>query len=180
MTDEGTLVAVYESHAEVGAVLHRLLGAGVAREVISIAGRSYHPEPRLAAVQGDGVACRYFGRFEEDWNRLWQQLSGGALVCIPDLGPLVVAGSLAPRLIQIARAGDPIRGLGVLTAAFQTLGIPPARVHDYAAAVRADALVLVVQSDVQGIGPVLAVIREARPLESGAYLTPRIPAGDHP
>lgn len=173
MTEEGTLIAVYESHAEVGCVLHRLLQMGAAKDLISIAGRSYRTEPRLTAVHRDGPNWRYFGRFEAHWNRLWDELAGGALVCIPSVGPVVVAGPLASMLIQLARAGAATEDLDVFSAALHTLGIPPARVDDYAAAVRADALVLLVQSDVHHIGPVLAVIREAKPLEAGAYLSQR-------
>ena len=142
-TPTGVAVATFTSHADAEAAVHDLKGLGFDLTQLSIVGKGYHTEERVAGFVSTGDRVKFWGKLGAFWGALWGLLTGGAFLLIPGVGHLVVLGWLTSAVVE-AGAGAAIGGgLSALAGALVSLGIPKDSVLKLESAVKADGFVLV-------------------------------------
>ncbi len=127
-TIERTISAVYKTQAEVQSVIERLKDRGVPVEDISVLGRDFSTDTRVAGfitkkdvILGGLKQGAIFGSL---FGSVLSLLTGVGVLFIPFVGPVVAAGPLGAALIGAASgalAGSAGAGLASLLA---TLGMP--------------------------------------------------------
>jgi hypothetical protein len=78
-------------------------------------------------------------------DRLWSELRGIALVWIPDLGSLVLAGPLAWEIATALRSANGGTGKNPLEMALASVGLPNERIFEYEEEVRSDKYLLILE-----------------------------------
>ncbi len=86
-----------------------LLSSGVCIGNLSVVGRAYRTNDRLAGFHSTGKSVVVFGERGEFWSRLWNQFNAGVVLSAPILGSVIVVGRLAHDLASAMRE-DKITG----------------------------------------------------------------------
>lgn len=169
MTNEGTLVAAFDSQRALSTAVRMLAETGLDDNHISIAGLMFQSQPCAAAVVCDRESWRYRGRQMDAWNQWWQKSHIRGIGFVPTIGPLLIAGPLANLLLDRIEASSD-QSEDHIAAVLRLLSVPAARASEYTDALKADALLLVAQTPTSHIGPALATLHRADPLNVDAYV----------
>ncbi|WP_017314592.1 ChaB family protein [Mastigocladopsis repens] len=125
---ERTISAIFKEHKQVDDLIRRLLDRGVSRDHISVMGRNFQSETRIAGfiTKRDVIlgGLRTGAIFGSLFGSFLSLLTGVGVLFIPFVGPIVAAGPIGAILLGAASgalAGSAGAGLvSVLT----TLGMP--------------------------------------------------------
>jgi uncharacterized membrane protein len=139
------IVAVYADHDRAESAIRRLHKEGFALDELSIVGRDIQvtEEPRGFVSTGDYVSAG--ARTGAAAGGLAGMALGAALLLVPGIGPVVVAGPLAAALlagIEGALAGV---ALGALSGALIGLGVPREHAIKYETAVKGGKYLVMVR-----------------------------------
>jgi hypothetical protein len=135
-TQEHTLVATYDTHDRAEAAVKTLHAEGMDMKRLSIVGRHFQTEEHAIGFYTTGDRLRFWGGNGAFWGSLCGMLFGGAFFFIPAIGPLVVMGPLV-GWIAGALEGAAVGGaVGVLGAAFASIGVPKDSIVKYEQAVK--------------------------------------------
>lgn len=136
-TQEQSIVAIYETHANAEAAVKTLQQAGIDMKQLSIVGKDFHTEEHALGFYTSGDRMKFWGARGAFWGSLWGMLFGSALFFIPAIGPIVAMGPVVGWIIG-ALEGAAVGGVaGVLVAALTSIGIPEDSVVKYELEVKA-------------------------------------------
>jgi len=146
---ERTISSVFKEQKQVDAVIRRLLDRGVPRDHISVLGRNFQSETRIAGfitkrdvILGGLKTGAIFGSLFGSFLSL---LTGVGVLFIPFVGPIVAAGPISAVLLGAATgaiAGSAGAGLvSVLTA----LGMPEDKAAVYQTRLQAGEFLLMLE-----------------------------------
>ncbi|HWQ54673.1 MAG TPA: hypothetical protein VN442_13395 [Bryobacteraceae bacterium] len=134
MPTENATVAVCDSPAEADRTLRELREAGFETRSVSVAARDGARQKMVACYYQAGTGMRCCGHAGTFWNGVWEMLPGWAILDIPDLGGLLVAGRLAEWVVAGLENAAIFSGLSALGAALYSIGIPKEAIAEYEAA----------------------------------------------
>lgn len=134
MPTENATVAVCDSPAEADRALRELRKAGFETGSVSVAARDGARQKAVACYYQAGAGMRCCGHSGAFWNGVWAMLPGWAILEIPDLGGLLVAGRLAEWVVAGLENAAIFSGLSALGAALYSIGIPKEAIAEYEAA----------------------------------------------
>ena len=134
MPAENATVAVYESPDSVETALWQLQRSGFDPGSISVAGREGEAGECAACYQKVGEGVRYWGRTGGFWNGVWEKLPGWALLNLPGIGTVLMAGALAQWVVASLENAAIFSGLSALGAALYSIGIPKDAIPEFEAA----------------------------------------------
>ncbi|BAY11667.1 ChaB family protein [Calothrix sp. NIES-2098] len=148
-TAERTVSAVFKEQKQVDDVIRRLLDRGVSRDRISVLGRNFQSETRIAGfiTKRDVIfgGLRTGAIFGSLFGSFLSLLTGVGVLFIPFVGPIVAAGPISALLLGAASgaiAGSAGAGLvSVLTA----LGMPEDKAAVYQTRLQAGEFLLMAE-----------------------------------
>jgi hypothetical protein len=145
-------LAKLRNHNFTGGMLSCLGKAGSAQDVIG------------CAAAGDQLEC--WGPHGQFWSALWRQSSGAALLVVPFIGPVLVAGAIVNSITELD--GAVVQGeVGVIGAGLYSLGIPLDYASAYESVIAADRLLFIVSGQEREVFDAQRVIESVDPL--GVY-----------
>ncbi|RAM49115.1 MAG: hypothetical protein C6Y22_24030 [Hapalosiphonaceae cyanobacterium JJU2] len=125
---ERTITAVYKEQNQIDDVIRRLLDRGVPRDHISVMGRNFKSETRIAGfitkkdvILGGLRTGAIFGSF---FGSLLGLLTGVGVLFIPFVGPIVAAGPIGALLLGAASGAIAGSAGAGLVSVLATLGMP--------------------------------------------------------
>jgi cation transport regulator ChaB len=125
---ERTISAVFKEQNQVDDVIRRLLDRGVSREHISVMGRNFQSETRIAGFisKKDVIlgGLRTGAIFGSLFGSFLSLLSGVGVLFIPFVGPIVAAGPIGALLLGAASGAIAGSAGAGLVSVFTTLGMP--------------------------------------------------------
>jgi cation transport regulator ChaB len=125
---ERTISAVFKEQNQVDDVIRRLLDRGVSREHISVMGRNFQSETRIAGFisKKDVIlgGLRTGAIFGSLFGSFLSLLSGVGVLFIPFVGPIVAAGPVGALLLGAASGAIAGSAGAGLVSVFTTLGMP--------------------------------------------------------
>lgn len=160
MPAENATVAVCDNPADADRALRELREAGLEPWSVSVAARPDARQKRVSCYYQAGAGMRCCGDAGAFWNGVWAVLPGCAILEIPGLGGLLVAGRLAEWVVAGLENAAIFNGLSALGAALYSIGIPKEAIAAYEAAL-AEAKYLVIAH-----GPAGEVARAKRLLRA--------------
>jgi hypothetical protein len=141
---QNVIVATMNSRAQAEECLERLRQAGSPIGQLSVVGRDAPSEEKAAAMF---------------WAAVRERLSAGAVLEVPRLGTMSVAGPIGQWMGAALKNEAVFAGLSPLGAALYSLGIPKDAAERYEAAVECGQILVIVHgaaSQVEKARPILA------------------------
>ncbi len=151
MSQENAGATLFSSHADAEQAVKALQRSGFNLKHLSIVGKDYHTEENVVGFYNAGNRMEFWGRQGAFWGAMWGLLFGSALLLIPGVGPLVVAGPLVAAIVSGLEGAIVLGGLSALGAALYSIGIPKDSVLRYETAIKSDQYLLVVHGSVDEV-----------------------------
>jgi Protein of unknown function (DUF3341) len=145
--DKNSVVAIFSQHSAAENAIKELKSAGFDIKHLSIIGRDYHTEQNVVGFYNTGDRMKYWGKLGAFWGGIWGLLVGAAVLFIPAVGPVVIAGSVVTLVVAALEGAIAAGGLSALGAGLFSLGIPKDSVIRYETSVRAGKFVLIAHGD---------------------------------
>ncbi len=108
---------------------------------LSIIGQDYHTEDRPLGFVNSGDRMISWGKYGAFWGSVWGLLFGSAMLFVPGVGQLLLAGYIVGALEGAFIGGS----FGVIGGALASYGIPENTVIAYESALKADSFLLMIQ-----------------------------------
>jgi len=157
--DKNSVVAIFSQHSAAENAIKELKGAGFDIKHLSIIGRDYHTEQNVVGFYNTGDRMKYWGKLGAFWGGIWGLLVGAAVLFIPAVGPVVIAGSVVTLVVAALEGAIAAGGLSALGAGLFSLGIPKDSVIRYETSVRAGKFVLIAHGDAAEVEKARAVLQ---------------------
>lgn len=152
-------IHVFNSRAEVKAAIQRLANSGFDTKKLSLVGKGLHSEEEHpVGFYTETEAIKTFGRTDAFWAGVWAFLLAPALLFIPGLGVMGMAGPVVSALVGGAEGPLMVGGLSALRLALAQLGVPEAHADEYEAALKMDKYVLITHGTEQDAKTVDAIL----------------------
>ena len=151
MSEQNSVVAIFESHHQAEDAVRELQKSGFDMKKLSIVGKDYHTDENVVGYYNTGDRMMYWGKMGAFWGGLWGMLFGSAFFIVPGIGPLLVAGPLVAWIVGALEGAAVVGGLSALGAALVSIGVPENRVLQYEENVRAGKFLLVLHGTPQDV-----------------------------
>jgi hypothetical protein len=164
MSENNSLVAVYNAHSDAAAGISVLQSAGFEIARVSIAGKLENPQndgpgssrsgEQTGRSQKMGFASRY----------PMMILAESTSVEVAGIGPTLLTGPLA-ALIIANREGADVLEMRALSAGFYSLGIPLSTIRRHESSLRAEKVLLLAEGTAAELMRAKDILRNSRPEE---------------
>jgi len=141
---EDAAVAVFRNHAAAEGGVKELQEDGFDMKKLSIVGKDFQIEAQVVGFYNTGDRVKYWGKMGAFWGGIWGLLFGAALLWVPGIGLVALAGPLVSMIIGALEGAVVVGGFSAVGAALYSIGIPKDSVLDYEEAVKAGHFLLVV------------------------------------
>jgi hypothetical protein len=138
--EQDSAIAVYDTHDHAEKAVIALQRAGFDMTKLSIVGKGYETEDQVIGFYNAGDRIKHWGKYGAFWGGIWGLIMGSALLVVPAVGPVLIAGALVAALEGAAVGG----GLSVIGAALYSIGVPKDSVIRYESALKADKFLVAV------------------------------------
>ena len=159
-------IGIFATHQEAENAVKALQHSGFKMDRLSIVARDYQTQEGVTGYYNSGDRMKAWGTQGAFWGGMWGILFGSAFFWIPALGPLLVAGPLVATIVGGLEGAAVAGGIGTLSAAFYSLGIPKDSVVAYETAVKAGQFVLIAHGNVREMEEARGVLHNFQPIGS--------------
>jgi uncharacterized membrane protein len=143
IANKNTVVAVYETHTEAENAVRDLQKMGFDMKKLSIVGKNYQMSEDVIGYYTVGDRMKSWGATGAFWGGMWSLLFGSAFFLIPGFGPILAAGPIVAWLVGALESAAVVGGVGVLSAALLSVGVPDDKVIAYETDVKAGRFVVI-------------------------------------
>lgn len=146
---ERTISAIFKEQQQIDSVIRRLLDRGISRDDISVVGKNFHSETKIAGfiTKKDVIlgGLRQGAIFGSIFGSALALLTGIGVLFVPFVGTLVAAGPLGAALLGAASGAIAGSAGAGLVSAFVALGIPEEKAAVYQTRIEAGEFLLAVE-----------------------------------
>jgi hypothetical protein len=143
MTENNSVIAIFESHTGAEESIKELQKSGFDMKKLSIVGKDYHTEEQVVGYYNLGDRAASWGKTGAFWGWIWGCLFGSAFLFVPGIGPVMIGGPIVSWLIGALESAAVVGGLSALGAALAGAGIPKDSVLKYESALKADKFLVI-------------------------------------
>lgn len=164
-----SVVAVFADHQAAEAAVKKLNDAGFEMKHLSVIGKGYHIEEKVAGFYSSGDRIKFWGTRGAFWGGLWGLFFGGLFLTIPLVGHVVILGYLAATAFSAVESAILTGGLSALGAALYGIGIPKDSVLKYETAIKADAFLVMAHGSAEEMARAKAILGTTNPSSLEAH-----------
>ena len=143
------VVATFADHASAEGAIKKLADFGFDIKHLSVIGKGYHVDEQVTGFYNRSDRIWFWGSRGAFWGGLWSLFFGGLFITVPVVGPVVALGYVATIIISAVEGAVLVGGVGAISAALYSIGIPKDSVLQYETAIAADDF-LVLAHDTPG------------------------------
>src|ERR1700689_5534869 len=169
MSIENSVVAIYHTHTDADRAVKELQRGGVDMHKLSIVGKGYHTDEQVVGYYNTGDRMKYWGKVGAFWGGFWGLLFGSALLMIPGLGPILVAGPLVAWIVAGLEGAVEVGALGALGAGLFSIGIPKDSIGKYETALKTDQFLLIANGTDAEIDKAKQIIEATHPAQFSSH-----------
>lgn len=162
---ERTISAVFKEEQQIDGVIRRLLERGVSRDHISVMGKNFQSQTRIAGFisKRDVIlgGLRNGAIFGSLFGSFLSLLTGVGVLFIPFIGSVVAAGPLGAVLLGAASGALAGSAGAGLVSAFVALGMPEDRATVYQTRVEAGEFLMLVEVPADRAGELQLLLESA-------------------
>ena len=166
MSSNSSVIAVYATHRQAETAIRTLQSSGFNMRQLSVIGKGVHAEEHPVGFYATGEEAKSWGAAGALWGGVWGLLFGAALVWVPGLGPLAVAGPLVNALAGALGGAVLVGGLSALGATLANLGLTREQAIRYETQLKADRYLLIAQGTAEEVAEAHRTIAGARPSDT--------------
>ena len=166
MDNEHAPFFIFNTHEEAETAIHTLSRSGFDVKKVSLVGKGYHTEEHPVGFYTVGDKIKAWGGAGAFWGGIWGLLLAPAVLFVPGLGLLAMAGPIAASLIGALEGVVVVGGLSALGAALSQIGVPKDQVIKYEAALKVDKYVLMVHGSEEEQAKARTVLENAKSVEA--------------
>lgn len=164
-TAERTVSAIFKEREQVDQVVRRLLDRGISRDDISVIGKNFHSETKIAGfiTKRDVIlgGLRQGAIFGSLFGSALALLSGVGVLFVPFIGTVVAAGPLGAVLLG-ATSGAIAGSAGAgLVSAFVALGMPEEKAAVYQTRIEAGDFMIAAEVSADKSGEIQLLLESA-------------------
>ncbi len=163
MTHDHAPFFIFNTHEEAEEAIHKLSRSGFDVRTLSLVGKGYHTEEHPVGFYTVGDKMKTWGGTGAFWGGIWGLLLAPAVLFVPGLGLLAMAGPIAASLIAALEGAVVVGGVSALGAALSQIGVPKDQVIKYEAALKVDKYVLMVHSSAEQQAKAREVLQSMKP-----------------
>ncbi len=163
MQIDDAVVAVFGDHAGADSAIKQLSAAGFNPKQLSVIGKGYHTEEKVAGFYNVGDRVKFWGSRGAFWGGMWGLFFGGLFLTIPVIGHVVVLGYLAAAALSAVEGTIVVGGLSAIGAAIASIGIPKDSVIEYETAIKADDFLVMAHGPAAEMDRARAILEAVRP-----------------
>jgi hypothetical protein len=153
----------FVSHVDAAEAIQALSRSGVDITKLSLVGKVPHGEEQPLGFYASGDRIESWGGTGAFWDGVWAQLLAPAVVVLPGVGLVAMAGPMVPALIKAFDGTAMPGGLSALGAALSQIGMARQDAIDYESAVKIDNYVLMAHGNDADRLTVQGVLSRTRP-----------------
>jgi cation transport regulator ChaB len=162
---ERTISAIFKEQNQVDDVIRRLLDRGVPRDHISVMGRNFQSQTRIAGfiTKRDVIlgGLRTGAIFGSLFGSFLSLLTGVGVLFIPFVGPIVAAGPIGALLLGAASGAIAGSAGAGLVSVLATLGMPEDKATVYQTRLQAGEFLLMAEVPADRVGEFQLLIESA-------------------
>jgi hypothetical protein len=158
-----SVVAVFADHNAAEAAVKKLAAAGFEMKDLTLVGKGYHTEEKVAGFYNIGDRIRFWGTRGAFWGGFWGLFLGGLFIAVPVIGHVVILGYLAAVVFSGIENAVLVGGVSALAAALYSIGIPKDSVLRYEAALTADNFLVMAHGTAADVARAKAILDTANP-----------------
>ena len=159
--EKNSVVAVFGQHTAAEHAIKELHNAKFDIKKLSIIGRDYHSEDNVIGFYNTGDRMKYWGKLGAFWGGIWGLFVGAAVLFIPGVGPIVVAGSVVTWTAAALEGALVVGGLSALGAGLFSLGVPKDSIVKYETSVKAGKFILVAHGSAEEVEKARSILQTA-------------------
>ncbi|WP_250122406.1 ChaB family protein [Chroococcidiopsis sp. CCMEE 29] len=164
-TVERTVSAIFKQREQIDNVIRRLLDRGISRDHISVIGKNFHSETKIAGfiTKRDVIlgGLRQGGIFGSIFGSALGLLTGVGVLFVPFVGTLVAAGPLGAALLGAATGAIAGSAGAGLVSAFVALGMPEDKAAVYQTRIEAGEFLVAVEVPADKTGEIQLLLESA-------------------
>ena len=149
MDHHHSTVAVFNTHGQAEAAIHRLAEAKFPIDQLSIIGKGYETQEQVVGFYNLGDRVKLWGKNGAVWGGLWGLLTAGVFMTVPLVGSVIVLGHLGAMVFGALEGAAMIGGLGAVGGALASIGVPKDSVLRYEQDLRAEKFLVVVHGSAE-------------------------------
>jgi hypothetical protein len=176
MTEDNSVVAVFDDHQSAEAAVKKLATAGIDMKHLSVVGKGYHTDEKVVGFYNAGDRIKFWGKNGAFWGGLWGWLFGGLFLTIPIIGHIVVLGYLAGMVVAAIEGAIVVGGLSALGAALYSSGIPKNSVIEYESALKSDKFLVTAHGPAEEMARAKAILGTFKPSRVDLHQSAEAPA----
>jgi hypothetical protein len=162
MLEENTsAVGFFGQHSAVEHAIRELQNAAFDIKKLSIIGRDYQSEDNVTGFYSAGDRMKYWGKLGAFWGRMWGLLDGAAVLFIPGVGPIVVAGSVVSWIAAALEGALVVGGLSALGAGLYSLGVPKDSILKYETSMKPGKFILIAHGTTEEVRKARGILQAA-------------------
>ncbi len=180
---ERSVSAIFKNREQVDSVIRRLLDRGISRDDISVIGKNFHSETKIAGfiTKKDVIlgGLRQGAIFGSLFGSALALLSGVGVLFVPFIGTLVAAGPLGAALLGAASGALAGSAGAGLVSAFVALGMPEEKATVYQTRIEAGDFMVAVEVPANKSGEIQLLLESAggEEIHTNETPTPRLGSG---
>ena len=160
-------IHVFNSRPEAMAAIQKLEKTGFDTKKLSLVGTGLDGEQHPVGFYAETDAIKTFGTSDAFWTGVWALLLAPAMLFIPGLGLMGMAGPVVSVLVGGVEGAVMIGGMSALGLALTKIGVPEAHAAEYEAALKKDKYVLITHGTADDAAQVDAVLEHHAEALSG-------------
>lgn len=164
-TAERTVSAIFKEQQQIDNVIRRIIDRGISRDDISVIGKNFHSETKIAGfiTKKDVIlgGLRQGAIFGSIFGSALALLSGVGVLFVPFIGTLVAAGPIGAALLGAASGALAGSAGAGLVSAFVALGIPEEKAAVYQTRIEAGEFMLAVEVAADKSGEIQLLLESA-------------------
>jgi uncharacterized membrane protein len=172
MLVNNSVIAIYGNHTAAEEAVKELHKSGFDMKKTSIVGKDYQSEEQVIGYYNTGERVGYWGKSGAFWGAIWGFLFGSALIFIPGVGPILVAGPLVAALIGALEGAVITGGLSALGAALYSIGIPENSIIQYETSLKSDKFLLIVHGTIEEVKRAYEILETTKVEDTASYMAP--------
>jgi len=162
---ERTVSAIFKEQQQIDQVIRRLIDRGISRDDISVVGKNFHSETKIAGfiTKKDVIlgGLRQGAIFGSIFGSALALLTGVGVLFVPFIGTLVAAGPLGAALLGAASGAIAGSAGAGLVSAFVALGIPEDKAAIYQTRIEAGEFLVAVDVPANKSGEIQLLLESA-------------------
>ncbi len=164
-TAEKTVSAIFKERDQIDGVVRRLLDRGISRDDISVVGKNFHSETKIAGfiTKKDVIfgGLRQGAIFGSLFGSALALLTGVGVLFVPFIGTVVAAGPLGAALLGAASGAIAGSAGAGLVSALVTLGMPEEKAAVYQTRIEAGDFMVAVEVPADKSGEIQLLLESA-------------------